>query len=80
MNDNGLPPVINDAFTAVCEVSHTEHLVILFTVQLIVQFSLALINYFGFTKNPNVKSSTLFEFFINVLRSLMTAIFKRRSV
>ncbi len=79
MNDPLVPPAINEAISQVCELPHHEHVLIILAAQIIVQFTMALINYFGFTKNPNVKSSTLFEATINILKSMMALIFKRRS-
>lgn len=78
MNDAALPHAINEAINQVCELPRHEHVLIILTAQIIVQFTMALINYFAFTKNPNVKSSTLFEFFINVLKAILSSV-KRRS-
>lgn len=71
--------LVGSAIDSACQVSHNEHLMIIFVVQLLVQFSLALFNYFAFTKNPTVKSHTLFEAVINILKSILTSLLKRRS-
>lgn len=63
---------IDTAIGQVCDLPHHEHVMIMFAAQVVVQFALGLVNYFGFTANPKVKSSTLFEFLINVCKAILS--------
>jgi len=54
-----------------CQLSNEQHLAVVFAVQLIVQFSLAMFNYFAFTKNPNVESNTLFQAVIELFKRII---------
>lgn len=69
--DDGIKGVILQSLENTCQLSANQHFWVVVVVQVIVQFTLALVNYFGFTKNPNVKANTIFQWFVNKIRAIM---------
>lgn len=75
----GLEQTITDTLANVCDrLTPNQHFWAFIIAQIVIQLTLAMINYIGFTKNPNVEANTLFQASVNFLRTLMSASIKRR--
>jgi len=73
MDSTNLPQQLNQALDQVCALPNDQHAGVIFAAHFCVAFIFGLINYFGFTINPRVKGATMFQWFLNILKSILTS-------